>query len=1252
MLLSSLRSPRSGLYLLQTAFELPSPLDVSRFQAAWSKVAARYSALRTSFIVDRAEVQTKLHANPGVPWETSDLPLPSFFKSDRERGFDFSQGIPMRFTMLANTLVWTGHHALVDGPCYPVLWSEVFACYENPDCLLPARRPIPEIESTDPAAERYWRQYLTGIAATTDYIEERIRPGANEDAGESRAGFAEESFSLTDRETESLRTFAAQENLTMNTLLLGAWAQLLSRYSQRHDVVFGVTRSLRHSRDGVRRDGVGFFINTVPIRIQVAPGPGYLRQIRQQWIAGREHAAAPLERIQEWSGLPPGTPLFDSVLVYDHQPPTDSIRSLGGLAQFCTTGGVRRTESPLSVIVFGHPRLRVDILYDANRFSRETMAGVSGHFRSLLTSFGQEMLPPAEQDWLINGCNNTGAEFPVELRAHRLFEQQAACTPENTALEFDGGSLTYRQLNERADRVAALLPPADLIAVCMPRSPEAVIALLAVMKAGAAFLPVDPALPAGRIAAILEDARPSFVLRSGEALERLDLAHSDPPQHWANGHTAYVVYTSGTTGTPKGFAITHRSLVNHTLAVAAVFGIAAQDRRLQFAPMGTDVFIAEVFNYLSRGAALVMCPEHRGVAEFTRLLEERRITVTAFTGTWWTEWVAALADGSLQIPRSLRAVIVGMEQVNAAAFMTWRRLAGRVRWFNAYGPGETCPTTTIYEAGSSEYECGAYVPIGTPVANTRAYVLDASMNPVPIGVAGELYIGGEGVSSGYLNRPEWNAQKFLADPFRPGARIYRTGDLVFRLPDGFLVFVGRTDRQVKIRGFRIELEEIEAVLARHPAVRQCAVTAQRGETLVAYLSFHHGKEENLREHVARLLPAHMMPAAFVTLAALPLNAAGKIDYRSLPPYNPAQSPTDQSPAPPLTETAQRLSVLWTAILGTSAGNFFESGGDSLRATRLLVLIQREFGVELPMSVLFRAPTVPALAAYLETGAPVKPLRRAAGSRVPVFLISAAPDDAHRFAGLAENLDEDDQPFFALPSPLGPRDPLQTLEQIAQRVCRSVREAKPDGPYILGGYCFGGLVAVEVARQLKRAGADVRLVVLFDTPAPGYPKTLWNTGNYLRELRKGAEVGEALRHMARHLALLGRLLYKKIARRPEADSRAQAAARYSLQPVDFPMAQFLAADATFGTRFLDDSRLGWRDVCRAGFEVRRIAGDHLSLLLKELPPGLIEDLRELLRTANRVDVPPPKDLRNGASALSSLQSGAPSPAARTPVSKES
>lgn len=898
MVLASRQAPRSGLYVIQDVCESSRALDAERLRRAWRSVAQRHPALRTSLATAAGgELWQRNNAEAEISWQELDwtgVPpdekperLAAFLRRDWERGFDFDAGIPMRFALLrmpdhASVLIWTVHHALLDGRSLAIVWREWFAFYDALERGAAVRLADPApfrvhvewlLRQDLTAAERYWRQSYAGISETGEYIVDRLcRPAGGPD------GIGREGVCLSAEDTSALRSLASRRGVTVNNLVQGAWALLLSRYSGRPDVVFGVTRAGRHADVAHGGEMAGLLINTLPFRIAVDPGAAlapWLGRIGEQWAALRPYEHTPLEKIREWSGLPPGMPLFDSILVYDHEPPSELPRQLGGSWLERTLRREQRTDVPLTLAAYGRPLLSLEIVYDGRLFARETVAGMVRHLDTLLQSFVAQpdgrlaalrMLPAAEEAWLLSEVNRTEVAGEKDQCVHQLFERQAAQTPEAPALEFEGAAVSYSELNLRANRLARFLGARgagleDLIAVCMGRRPETVVSVMAVLKAGAAFLPLDPALPPARLARMIANALPKLVLVWGGApdlassgcevmdLERLSseiarLPSDDIPALATPANAAYAMYTSGSTGVPKAAVIPHGALLNHTLAASRRYGIASGDRRLQFASPGSDMFVAEVFNYLCHGATLVFCPETRGisVAEFLRDLDRLRISITGVPSSWWSEWVAAIREGAWIPPPALRAVVIGMERADPAAFLKWKEIVGsRVRLFNAYGPSEASPTSTIYEAGTSAWEGGAFVPIGKPIANVRAYVLDSDGNPLPAGVPGELYIGGEGLARGYRSAPELAAGRFVPDPFRadPGSRLYRTGDRVFRLPDGNLAFLGRLDRQVKIRGYRVELDEVEAALAQHPAVRQCAVVAQGPEgrqRLVAYVA--------------------------------------------------------------------------------------------------------------------------------------------------------------------------------------------------------------------------------------------------------------------------------------------------------------------------------------------------------------------------------------------------------------------------------
>ena len=1315
MVLASLRSPRAGFYVVQDVCEILGSLNEDLLQQGWQRVCRRHPALRCTVELGAGgEPRLCQQNNPEIHWQylnwstcqegERDTRLAEFLRSDWTRGFAFDEGVPMRFTLVRTAedrhlLIWTSHHVLLDGRSYLVVWREWLAIYE----ALVRGENLPAVghehlygkrvqsERYDVgAAERYWRERLAGLTQTTGYVVDRIRAASSE----AHEGSAKQSHSLNDEQTRRLREFTLENGVSLNTLIQAAWALLLSRYSGRSEVVFGVTQTGRPKDVKGAEDWVGVFIKTLPMRITASPEAllvPWLQQIRSQWVDLRDHEGPPLEQIREWSGLREGTPLFDSIVVYDHQSPGECLRRLGGTWQQRDLRRFQRTDSPLTLAACGEPRITLDLIYDATLYDRRMALGMTRHLETLLLSFlerpggrlGQlRMLPEDEEAWLVSGVNETVSSYDHSLCAHRLFEQQALRTPGAVALDDAGKTITYSEVNERANRLAWFLRSQgavseDRVAICMDRSPGAVIAVLATLKAGAAFLPLDPRLPPDRLRTLLEDAQPKLVLCQArhaskliaDGLRVLDLDQcptdiaprpaGNLPDLATSGNTAYAIYTSGSTGTPKAVMMTHRSLVNHTLAMSRVFAISSGDRRLQFAAIGSDVFVAEVFNYLCSGAALVFGVKREGesLPEFLRLLEEQRITITGVASTWWNEWVAALSSGAFVLPPSLRAVIVGMERVDPTAFATWKLVTGKsVRWFNIYGPTESL-TTTIYEAGSSAWENGPFVPIGKPISNLQTYVLDSAGYPVPAGIAGELYIGGDSVARGYWNAPDLTAQKFVPDRFRNNAgTLYRTGDLVFRLPDGSLVFVGRMDRQVKVRGFRVEPEEIESAVAEHPAVRQCAVILDAEEKLAAYLTADDGMAptlEQMRSHLSRRLPTHMIPAAFFVLPEMPRATSGKIDLLALPTSEATQLKPNSGSVAPSTSSEKRLAALWQEALGTTSpigvsDNFFELGGDSLRATILITLIQAEFGKEVSLGGLLRAPSISELAMHLASDEPAAGRAapsndsvvalRSCGARIPFFGIPAAGFDPLCFRQLALHLG-DDQPFFALDNPVWVEGRMQTIEELARRAYKLIRGVQSSGPYVLGGYCFGGVVAYETARQLISAGQSVQLLALFDTTRPGYPKLLSPAGLW-RRIREGRRTENkaapleprlALAHLGFGVSLIKRRaiaqLNRALGRRGVAPLAAEAtdiyglmgrsASMYAPGPIGIPVVQFIAQDEPVTTRLLDDPRLAWRELCPEGFQVYYLPGTHESALLRQYAEHAAATLNELLGAANSV-----------------------------------
>lgn len=1256
LVLASMRAPRSGAYVIQEVCETTELLDIDRLQHAWRNMAARHEALRTSVETDsRGNLWQQVNETSQIPWQelawngvpTKEAPskLDGWLRTDRELGFDFRSGVPARVTLIrwadSCTLVWTIHHVLVDARSYLIVWREWLALYEalsrGQDLSLPEAGSFSDhlgwLQAQDwKAAQGYWQHNLEGLQETTGYVVDRIpRPSSG---GDELTGH--ERLFLPKDLTHALEGFAQQHGITVNTLVLAAWSLLLSRYSGRREVVFGVTRACRGTSTPNAASTVGPFVNTLPFRTPVpldASLLSWLAEIRARWTALRDYEHAPLDKIRQWSGLPPGQPLFDTVLHFEREPVGEAMRKLGGAWADRKVTRVQRTDIALTLAVYGSPVLTLNLVYDARWFGRQTVLAMTGHVKTLLESFlalpgsrlsALKMLTPGEER---QRPRSTCTPVEFEGCAHGLFERQARRTPEKTALDSPGGPVSYRNLNEQANRLARILQqrgvrPEERVAVLLSPSPEAIIAILAVLKAGGVFVPLEPGQPPERLAQMLECAGPKLVISQDANLvsgasevacweqlqdEMASQPSTDPPQLAGPENAAYAIFTSGSTGKPKGVVVTHRSLVNYLLAARQIFGFSEADRRLQFASVGADLFVAEVFNSLSWGAALVFGLSRQGTSagDFLRFLHQARITITGIPSTWWAELVAALSDGRYTLPASLRALVAGMERVDPVVFQAWKRLAGtNVRWFNAYGPTETTCAATVYEAGTSAWEGESAMPIGVPVANAVAYVLDEGMAPLPVGVAGELFIAGVGVARGYLNSPELTAERFLPDPFDGNGRMYRTGDLAYFLPDGNLVFVGRKDRQVKIRGYRIELEEIEAALARHPAVQQCAVLVEsqgRKARLVAYLTARGAApgKDDLLAHLSRYLPEHMLPTAFAALPEMPLTPSGKLDRQALAGCL-ADGPDSEQPfSEPVGPIETRLAAMWGELFGIprvgSGDNFFELGGDSLTATRLITWIHQEFEKELDLAVLLRAPTISRLAVTIaqaetvpqEAEAVVIPIQPQ-GDGLPLFMI----DPGFEGARLARHLGPN-RPLIGVPIPRSAVPTVvRSIDQLAAECARAVRAFRPQGPYALAGWCAAGVIALEVARQLEREGSEIAFVAMIDVrnlfpPPLSAPHLalvhLWRRVRRLSYAVRRSPGGQWNRIRS---SLVSNT-------RPELPETAQALLRHRPLPWSGRMLHIWASDGPHG-RYLDASFV-WRHLAPAGFVFHEVPGDHLTIL---------------------------------------------------------
>ncbi len=1011
----------TAAYVIPGALRLRGVLDAAALAGSLAEIVRRHEALRTTFaFVDGRPVQVvsppgglDLPATDlsGLPAEEREDAMLRLAREQTARPFDLARGplFRARLVRLAaeeHVLLIVVHHVVADGWSMGVLFGELSALYaafsrgeasplaplpvQYADFALWQRRWL-----SGAVLERqlaWWRGRLAGAPPLLALPTDRPRPPVQRFRGALVYRW------LPDALAADARALARREGATPFMVFLAAFQALLARYSGQDDVSVGTQAA---GRTRAETEGlIGFFVNTLVLRCDLSDDPGFgalLARAREAALGAHAHQDVPFDRVVE--ALEPErtlsyTPLFQAQLVFQNVP--GLAVELPGLSIAGVDVDQGTNKFDLSLYVQEtHRGTRATLGYDTDLFDAATAERMLARLELLLAGAAADparpvstlpLLDAAERAEVVHAWNRTEAEYPRGACLHSLFEAQVRRAPDALALRFLGRSMTYVELDRRANRLAHWLRrrgvgPEVKVGICMERGFEMMVAVLGILKAGGAYVPVDPLFPADRIAFTLGDAGVRTVLTqesvrdsvpAGLEALRLDAdadvlageAEAAPEVAVESASLAYVLYTSGSTGRPKGVLVAHRGMVNLVVDQARVFGCGPEDRVLHFAPLHFDASAAEIFMALGSGAAVVLGTREAVLPgpELVRLLREERVTNAKFTPSA----LAALPEAELP---DLRVVLAGGEAVPAELVRRWG--PGRAFW-NVYGPTENSVRISF---GACRPEEDRIPPIGRPLANVRAYVLDRHLEPVPPGIPGELYSAGDGVTRGYLGRPDLTAERFLPDPFgAAGGRLYRTGDLARWRADGELEYIGRTDFQVKIRGFRIEPGEVEAVLARHPAVHECAVVARdegRGPYLAGYVVAAEGTHPTtaeLRAFLRERLPEYMVPPGIVLLDAIPLGPSGKLDRRALP------APTLEAEAgfvAPREGLQEAIAAVWSEVLGVdrvgAADNFFEIGGHSLLLVKLHARLRETLGREVAIVELFRFPTVASLAAHLEPG---------------------------------------------------------------------------------------------------------------------------------------------------------------------------------------------------------------------------------------------------------------------------------------------
>ncbi|HEX2252380.1 MAG TPA: amino acid adenylation domain-containing protein [Thermoanaerobaculia bacterium] len=1324
MLYESLYAPGSGVYVTQLASRLDGDLDAALLEECWRQVVARHPILRTFFVwgdlkswaqVVRREVELPFTVEDLSHLDEAGQERAMLERRSRERlqGFDLGQAPLLRLVLFRrgprrHEVLWSFHHLLLDGWSVGIVLGEVYELYaarlEARAAQLPQRRPFRDyvawLQRQDrAAAEAFWRGELAGVAETT-----RLPFG---DPGAEAGGFATQRSLKRDLAPElsaTLRAFCQRQRITLNTLAQGAWGLVLSRYSGRREVLFGAGVSGRPPELEGSDRMIGLFVNTVPVRVDCPPEARvepWLAELQGRQLESRRFDYTPLVDVRRWSELPAGAPLFEAGMTFDNFPSAlvevpegeevEAPLAIGDVQTY------DQTDVPLTLGVTPgrrHVVLRVD--YQTGRFPAAVAERVLGHVETVLAGIagGAERLadvpwlPAAERRQLLADWQGPGEDAPAPVFLHRLFEAQAAAAPDRAAAVADGHVLSYGELERRANRWARVLAghgvgPESRVGVYLERAaPEVLVALLAVLKAGACYLPLDASYPRERLEWMLEDARPEVLLtveRLAEGLAagdarvlRLDAdgerarreADTPLPADTPRRAAIYVIYTSGSTGRPRGVVADHGSLGLRMWELAKLYELGPGDRLLQFVPLSFDAHVEEIYPVLATGATLVMHPRVTELAPEELLAEVRRLAVDTLhlPAALWHAVVEHLEGADRTVPGEVRRLITGGEAPSPQRLALWARRAGHpIRFWNGYGPTEATFGCSTHEAvlDPDRLERLDRLPIGRPWPYNRMYVLGPDLALLPAGVAGELWVGSDLLTRGYLGRPGTTAERFRPDPFTalPGARMYRTGDQGRWRSDlpGELDFLGRLDDQVKVRGVRVEPGEVEAALAQHPGVAQAVVVVREvpglGPSLVAFHTSRGpapAEPEALRSFLAERLPAAMVPTLFVPLDALPLSPNGKVDRRALPtPPRPAPRALE----PPRDDVERELVEAWTRVLGVeqagATDDFFALGGHSLLAVRLVAQIHKRFGRRLPLAALVEARTPRRVAELLRAPErdvgwePLVPLQEG-GDRPPLYCVHPVGGEVLCYLPLAARLGAD-QPVYGLQAP-ALRDTRESpsIETMAARYLEALRAVQPAGPYHLCGWSFGAFIAFEMACRLEAAGEPVGGLYVLDTWAPLFAAPPADEDVQMlvdlardRAHRAGRAVPEIPVAEYRALDEDTRLeRYLALLRREElvpADvdtglvrsilvgyrSRRQAVERYRPGVYGGAMTLFVATGREDERRRAvlaevgldpDDPAMGWGRLCRGALDVQSVDGHHETLCDEPQVAALARRLR--------------------------------------------
>jgi amino acid adenylation domain-containing protein len=1147
-------TPGQPLYNIPIAMRIEGLLNPSLLEKSVNHIIERHDVLRTTFAeVDGHPFQriapsltillrfTEIQED--VAAEHREYQAHQLLMQEAYLPFDLSRGplirtLLIRVTPILHFFLVTVHHSVFDGWSASIFMHELTTCYEAFSTGRESSLPPLSKQYVDYAIWQrtwlqgkhleellsYWKKQLSGIPPLLRLPTDIPRPAVSKFQG------ARYAFKFPAELTKNLYALCQQKKVTLFMVLLATFQVLLYRYSDQQDLVIGVPTAGRMHGDV--EELIGFFVNTLVIRNSIAGDltfSEHLEHVRMTVLEALMHQELPFERLVEEMQLGRAmnyNPLFQVLFVLQNTPARRTNLADVNISYLELERVTAKFDLSLEMQE-NADGLQGIFEYSTDLFKQETIARLCNHFQVLLEAIMAHpdyrigelpLLTKQEKKQILVDWNTTQAAYPRDRCIHQLFEEQADKMPDAIALRYEDQHLSYREVNQKANQLARYLQSCGveaeaLVGICLERSLLMIIGILAILKAGGAYVPLDPTYPPERLAFMLEDTQ-IFLLLTQQHLENLlpstkahviclDTNHHQFTEENYNNlpltvtaqNLAYVIYTSGSTGQPKGVCITHQNVTRLVKGTTYV-DWSRENVFLQLAPISFDASTFEIWGSLLHGGQLVIFPAYTpSLEELGHAIEHYHITVLWLTAGLFNQMVEHQLEKLIKV----RYLLAGGDILSATHVQRVLEAGGNV--INGYGPTEGTTFACCYQV-SPQQKIVNSIPIGRPIENTQVYVLNTYLQPVPVGVAGELYIGGDGLAREYLHRPELTQERFIKNPFITDhhARLYKTGDVVRYRADGTIEFLGRNDNQVKIRGFRIELGEIEAVLQQHSAVIDAVVLPKidqhEEKQLVAYIRKKPEavvSKEDIQHYLQTKLPSYMLPSSVVLLEAFPLTANGKVDRRSLASTVLDRDEQERVMIAPRNTIEVQIANIFVSVLGINnisvTDDFFLLGGHSLSAMRALSRLQKSFGQTLSLSTFFQGATVEQLARCLTSNqgtihtSPIVSIQPE-GTRPPFYCVHSAGGDVFCYVELASELGKD-QPLYAFEESFLSKDwqPCMDVRQIATKYIQFLREQQPRGPYFLGGYSFGGSIAFEMACQLQQQGEEIALLALFDAAAP-------------------------------------------------------------------------------------------------------------------------------------------------------------------------